>query len=297
MKSLNELRTDLLGVRISAVNQTLWSIGATVNDRARKALNDAIGQYKFRVTEVWTSIAFDGNNMVIVLPRNVESVSAIHAIVESGWGRTPIVHYRHVPTPMTNMLYVPDWVKIYDTGTGVNRLVELEYETRLKEFPNDVYLNAAITTGEVESAVVSGGTPAAVWPSPGYFEISSMADTDIREVVKYELATPTGFTGLTRKVEGILMAWGAGERVSACFEGPLDSIPTLMSAAAASMYNFWTSHQALYTDWKAAAGLRDLSPEDILGLVRTEEDRAERRYRKVRRVPRPTKAQHRKKPF
>jgi hypothetical protein len=297
VKSLNELRTDLLGVRISAANDTLWSLGATIEDRARKALNDSIAQFRFPVTEVWTSISFDDQGAVIVLPRNADRIIGIHALVESGWGRVPVVHYRHVPTAMTNLLYIPDYAKIYDAGTGVNRLVELEYEARIREFPNDVFLGAVFTSGETGFVTVSGATPAAVYPSPGYLEVSSISDTDIREVVKYEVALPTGFTGLTRKVEGLVREWEAGSRVSLCFEGPANAVPTIMAGAQASMYGFWTAHQALYSDWKSAAGLRDLDLEDVLGLQRTEEDRAERRYRKVRKAPKPTTAQHRKRPY
>lgn len=290
MKSLHELRTELTGVRLSAANHSLWAIGAEVSERARVALNDAIGSYKFRVTEQYTSIQLDTDGIVMVLPRNVDRVLEIHAVVDSGYGRTPLVHYRHVPTPMTNLLYLEDYVSLYSA-------VEVDYEARLKKYPKDVALVAALNTATVSNVEVTGGTPAASWISPGYVEITPVGDTDTREVLRYELALPTGFTGLTRKIEGVLCNWSGSATVSMAAPVPEDAVPTIMAAAKASMYEFWMTHQLLYTQWTAAAGIRELSVEELAGMIRTDEDRADRRYRKVRQVPKPTYVKKRRKPY
>ena len=290
MKSLHELRTELTGVRLSAANDSLWSIGAEVSERARVALNDAIGSYKFRVTEQYTSIQLDPDGVVMVLPQNVDRVLEIHGVTDSGFGRSPLVHYRHVPTPMTNLLYLEDYVSTYSG-------VELDYEARLKKYPKDVALVAAFNTATVSNVEVTGGTPAASWISPGYVEITPVGNTDTREIIRYEMATPTGFMGLTRKVRGVLVNWSGSATVSMAAPVPDDAVPTIIAAAKASMYEFWVSHQALYTQWSTAAGIRELELEELLGLIRTEEDRADRRYGMVRQVPKPTYAKKRRKPY
>jgi len=290
MKSLHELRTELTGVRLSAANNSLWSIGAEVSERARVSLNDAISLYKFRITEQYTSVQLDTDGVVVVLPKNADRVLEIHAIVDSGYGRTPLVHYRHVPTPMTNLLYLGEYVSVYSG-------VEIEYEARLKKYAKDVALLAAFNTATVSNVEVTGGTPAASWMSPGYFEITPVGSTDTREVIRYELATPTGFTGLTRKIEGVHVNWSGSATVSMVAPMPDDAVPTIIAAAKASMYEFWVTHQALYTQWSSAAGIRELGLEELMGLIRTEEDRANRRYDKVRTVPKPTYVKKRRRPY
>lgn len=291
MKSLHELRTELIGVRLSAANHSLWAIGAEVSERARVSLNDAIGSYKFRVTEQYTSIQLDPDGVVVVLPLGAKRVLEIHGVTDSGFGRSPLVHYRHVPTPMTNLLYLKDYVSTYSG-------VELDYEARLEKFPKDLLLNATLDTSTLSAVEVTDGTPAAHWISPGYIEITPTGTTDdTREIIRYEMATPTGFTGLTRKVEGVLRNWSGSAVVSMAAPVPDDAVPTIMAAAKASMYEFWITHQVLYTQWSAAAGIRELSVEELAGLIRTDEDRADRRYRKVRQVPKPTYVKKRRKPY
>lgn len=290
MKSLNELRTELTGVRLSAANHSLWAIGAEVSERARVSLNDAIGSYKFRVTEQYTSVQLDADGTVVILPADVDRVLEIHAIVDSGYGRSALVHYRHVPTPMTNLLYLDDYVALYSG-------IELNYEARLKRYPKDLALTSAFNTATVTNVEVTGGTPAAHWISPGYLEITPVGSTDTREVLRYEMALPTGFTGLTRKVEGVLVNWSGGATVSMAAPVPDDAVPTIIAAAKGSMYEFWVTHQALYTQWSAAAGIRELDLEELMGLIRTEEDRADRRYGKVRQVPKPTYVKKRRRPY
>jgi len=297
MKSLHELRTELTGVRLSAQNHSLWALGAEVNERARLSLNDAVSQYKFRVTEQWTSLQLDIDGIVVVLPETVNRIIGIYSVTDSGYGRSHLSRYRHVPTPMTNLLYLDDLVKVYDGTTEIQRVVEVEYETRLKAFPKDLAINATLTTAEVGYIDITGGSPKSTYVSPGYIELTPTSDTDIREVIRYELALPTGFTNLTREVKGVRRIWSGDTRVSCVAPIPQESVPVIMAAAKASMYEFWVTHQALYTQWITAAGIRDMTVEDLQGLIRTEEDRASRRYDKTRGVPRPTTFRRRRKPF
>jgi len=153
-----------------------------------------------------------------------------------------------------------------------------------------MYVGAAFGTGEVGFLGVTSGSPVTVYRSPGYLEIVPAANTarhHLREVLKYQLATPTGFTGLTRAVEGPLLNWSGGDVVSAVFEGPHEAVPVIMAAAEGNMYGFWRAHRALYDQFTAVAGIQGMAPEDLLGMIRSEEDRADRRYRKVKKMPAP----------
>ena len=252
MRSLHNLQTELLDVRISAANSSLWSLGATISDRARRALNDAVGVYKYRVSELFTSGQVADRAVQIVMPGNTDRVIAVHAVDSSGTTRVPIKAFSLLATPMTKLLRIDQQVKLIPATTAI-RAVEVEYEARLKQFPATLHLAATVTSGEVNFADVTDGSPALFWESPGYFEITPGADTSHershREVVRYELALPTGFTGLTRGVEGYAIAWSGGDRVSAVFEGPTEAIPTIMAAAEATMYKFWQSHRSLYDQW------------------------------------------------
>ena len=302
MKSLDELQSQLLNIRISAANDSLWSLGATIGNRARTALNDAIGAYKYRVSELFTSGQVTDRAVAIVMPRNTDRVISVHAVDASGATRVPIKAYTFLPTTMTKLLRIDQQVKLLPATEAI-RDVEVEYEARLKEFPPLVAIAAGYGTqaAAMDSAIswvrVTGGSPATVYDSPGYLEITSVTTTAreyLREVVRYEQALPTGFTGITRAVEGALMNWSGGDIVSPVFEGPSNAVPTIMASAEASMYHFWISHRSLYDQWAAVSGLQAIDTEQLLGLVRTEEDRADRRYRKSKKLPRPGDAQIRR---
>ncbi len=290
MRSLHAFEAEILDIRISAANDSLWSLGATIGDRVRVALNDAIGVYKYRVSELFTSAQVTDRSVAIALPKNTDRVIAVHAIDSSGSNRIPIKAFNLLATPMTVLLRIDQQVKLLP-GTEAARAIEIEYETRLKRFPNGPSVGAALSTGEINFISTTSNPPAYnEWESPGYFELSSIANTsrnNLREVIRYELALPTGFTGLTRGVEGGVLTWSGGDRVSPIFEGPPNAVPTTMAMAEAGMYKFWQSHRSLYDQWISVSGVTQLSAEELLGMIRTEEDRADRRYRKTKKLPRP----------
>lgn len=297
MRSLHDLQSELLDVRISAANDSLWSLGATIGERARLALNDAVATYKYRVSELFTSGQVADRSVAIVMPKNTDRVIAIHAVDSSGTTRVPITAFNLLATPMTTLLRIDQQVKLLP-GTEAVRTVEVEYETRLKEFPITLHLAAQLTSGETGFVDITAGSPVLFWESPGYFEVTPLADTGIRlshrEVIRYEQALPTGFTGLTRGVEGYAIAWSGGDRVSPVFEGPTEAVPVIMAAAEATMYKFWQSHRSLYDQWISVSGVTQLSTEELLGMIRTEEDRADRRYRRTKKLPRPGDIQTRR---
>jgi hypothetical protein len=297
MRSFRELREELLNVRISATNTSLWALGATINDRARSAINDAIGTYKYRVTEQHNSAFISSSQLVAVLPRKVKRILDIHAIASSGYDRVPMRRYRHVPTPLTNLLHINDVVKVWGTGVNATRMLEVDYEARLPRFPKEGYLTDTLGQTSVSVTGITSVVPKSDWQGPGYFELSPVGDTDMREIVRYEEVTAAGFTNLSRGVEGIQLDWGPGTRLSPVSEVPDEAIPTLIASAEASMYRFWLAHRAQYEQWTAIAGLQQLTPEDILGIVRSEEDRADRIYDHTKTVPSPGRAQRRKRPY
>ena len=53
------------------------------------------------------------------------------------------------------------------------------------------------------------------------------------------------------------------------------------------MYKYWQAHRSLYDQWISVSGVTQLSAEELLGMIRTEEDRADRRYRKTKTLPKP----------
>lgn len=297
MRSFRELNEELLDVRISATNTSLWSMGATITQRSRAAINDALGVYKYRVTEQHNSAFISSNALVAVLPMKVKRILDVHAIGSSGYDRIPIRRYRHVPTPVTNLLYINDAIKIYGTGVVATRMLEIDYESRLARFPKEGYLSDTLGFADVSVTDITAVIPKSEWKAPGYFELSPVEGTDMREIVRYETVTPAGFSNLSRGVEGIQSAWGPGTRVSPVSEIPDEAIPTLIASAEASMYRFWLAHRAQYEQWTAVAGLQQLTPEDILGIVRSEEDRADRIYGRTKTVPPPGRVSRRKRPY
>jgi len=60
------------------------------------------------------------------------------------------------------------------------------------------------------------------------------------------------------------------------------------------MYHFWVRNRALYDQFTAVASLQNLDLGDLLGLVRTEEDRADRRYKRSRQAPAPGYAERKR---
>jgi hypothetical protein len=74
---------------------------------------------------------------------------------------------------------------------------------------------------------------------------------------------------------------------------PPEAVAVMMSAAEANMYQFWLSHRALYDQYTALAGVQALDIAELLGMVRTIEDRADRRYKRLRKPPTPTRSQTR----
>lgn len=305
MKSLRQLRTDLLGLRLSATGVSLWEIQATVTERANRAINDAIATYEMHVQAVWTSLNLSNSASVVALPADVGRIVRIEAVqnsVYSGETRRLIQAYDHVPTPQTNLLYLNE-VAMYEQAQNYEH-AEVLYETIQRELPGDLAVigaqldtfmgvGAGFSLGGVRA---TGGNPAALWKAPGFFELSIPytatpgATTSIREVVRYEVALPGGFTGLQRAVDGMLWHWTQGALISAVYEAPETTLPVIADKAQAVMYEFWVRNRAVYDQYTAIASEQALSVGDLLGLSRAMEDKADRAYKRIKRPPLPTRA-------
>ena len=84
--------------------------------------------------------------------------------------------------------------------------------------------------------------------------------------------------------------WSLGDIISPVLEVPDEALPVLLHAAQAEMYHFWVRNRALYEEFTAIASLPQLDLGDLLGLIRSEEDRADRRYARTKKPPTPTHA-------
>lgn len=300
MKSLRQLRDELIDVRLQATGVSNWYIQATLTERAERAINDAISTYEMVVRGVYTSAALSSDIQVVAIPKDVGRIYRIETVNDSLSGRREITQWKYVATPQTNLLYINEVYGVRAVATVDNLLQErldIFYESQVVgELPPDVALIApALTTAEPSSQsgfiAVSGGTPAAIWRSPGYFELSiPFAATDVREVVRYDRAMPTGFTNLTRAVEGIPVQWTQGAIISAIFEAPERGVPVIQYKAQASMYEFWVRNRALYDQYTALVSEQQLDIGDLLGLSRAMEDKADRSYRRIKQVAEPTRA-------
>ena len=285
MQSLRQLSDELLGVRLRATNVSLWGIEATLTEAARSALNEAVRTYDFKVQRTYYSVILPAaKRTVVVLPKDVDSIIEIYATGNtSGAPRRRLVGYDYRPTTETNLLYIE--AKTYP---GV-RNAEILYESRVTEIPANVAIAATFNTVD-RSVQITGGVPAAEWRAPGFFEISSYADTSQREIVRYGAVMPSFFTGLERNVGGVrtmAMNWTVGDIISQVLEIPNEGLPTIFAAASAEMYHYWVRNRALYDQFTAIASHQQLDLGDLLGLIRTEEDRADRRYKKATKGPAP----------
>lgn len=279
MRSLRELRTELLGVRLSATGISQWYVEAAVNEYARVALNDAISNFAPTVEAVYTSGV--PTNAVIVLPRHVERVTAVE--VPSTTGATLVKHWEYRPTAHTQMVYIGDTIS---TGTRL----DVTYVYQQPQLPADVYL----VSDSYSSVQVSGASPANTWPAaPAYVEFYlETGNYAHREVAMYTAVTPTGFSGLVRNLEGENRFWWGGSTISPCWVAPDRDRRPIMLMAQAVMYEYWMRHRALYDQYTAMASMQAMSLEDLQLLVRDLESRAMLAWsqRGQRQIPAPGRA-------
>lgn len=278
MRSYLDLRGELLGARLSATNVSLWSQQETLFERARVALNDAIGMRPARVQAVFTSgVLAEG---IVVLPRNAERISQVWAVGDTQTAATEVTHYHLFATAQTTYL------RVYDAVSG---RLEISYEFPQPEFPRPLKV---VEDGEGHLICTGEGSPAFVWPvPPAYIEVRYETTSGayahyLREVMLYTHATPTSFSGLIRGVEGHQMQWPSGADISLCYVAPNSHIRGLMLMAQAVFYEYLLSNRAMYDQYTAIASDQATPLQEMQVLVRDLEMRA-RLASRGKSIPRP----------
>jgi len=283
-KSLKSLEEELVNIRLAAVNSSVWEITLPIIHRARVAINDAIRTYPFNVQGVLHSLQTSPVGYV-TLPSYVDRVTGIQPASST---ITATVAFRHLPTVATNLVEVSVGGVIAN-GTWIN----LEYETNIHELPGPVGLRSgySIGTNEFTNRVpISHPYSLMEWPSQGYLHYVCH-NTSQHEIMVYTSIDPTvGFCGILRGQLGtVAVNWSAAVHTSqmiypiATF--PMQAQAVIQAAAEANMYAFWAGHRAKYDEYTAIAGEQALDLTDVLALVRTLEDKADRRYRGMRKAP------------
>ena len=295
MKSLRELREELTGIRLAAVETSIFNVVTTVNKRALVALNDALRTYEFPVVEVYTSAQLTGPANVIVMPKNTRRILEIRGLPDAATGRSETnLEYRYFPTSMTKYLIV----NIHDTMQAGR--VDVRYEYRLTEFPEDLVTMTTIPVGSVQFFAGTDtlvGT-AAFWEGPGYIEFTNNSSGNPREVIWYESLAHTSnsrvvFRNPVRAVEGAESSWPTGTKVSKAVPIDPEALAVIQPAAEANMFAYLAGHRALYDQYTIIVGVGALDITDILAMVRTIEDRADRRYKRQKKAPAPGRVQMR----
>jgi len=106
----------------------------------------------------------------------------------------------------------------------------------------------------------------------------------------------TGFAGLVKGQMGTrTLQWTVSDSitVSPVVTMPPEAVAVILSSAESNMFQFWVSHRALYDQYTTLAGVQSLDIGELLGMIRTGEDRADRRYKRLRKPPTPTRTKTR----
>ena len=300
-RSLRELSQELTGVRLSAANNSIWQIAATIEERARVALNDAIRSYPFWIRATNTSVQYDISKSHVVLPPFVEKVHEINAYNASdGSTRVQVTYWRHTPEQHTNLLRI-EIPKYYPTNSSVagNGLywLTIDFDLKIDELPAKKTLVADLAVSAIASLSVA--SPAGVpgqWQAEGYVEFVKAAESandtsmSLREIVYYNSINPAvGFNIAARNQLNVSAntAWIAASSV---YVYPVVIIPdemisVLMLGAQAAMYDYWVANRAMYDRYVTIANVAQIDVDELLKMVRTYELRAQERYTRIVELP------------
>lgn len=313
-KNLLDIRDDVMNVRLSAANSSLWSIAASMVDRVDRAINDAIIAYPFMIHATAYSIRYTPSHLPVTLPAKAEKVLEVYAYhVSDMTTRVQINEYRHVPTLWTNMLNIE--IPQYALNTSIAQAsprfwVGVEYEYRQKELPSPVPLQLAIspTITEIYVSPAFRSKLTHFWPEEGFFALSPQTYT--AQNLKYEivwygglkhLADVSEITGITEQgfekvMRGQLgtFANSFGPATDSVWISPVLVIPpeayaVIILEAQANMYQYWVAHRSAYDQWAASSQMQQMDSTDILTLVATLRKQAQEKYaqlnRPIKKVP------------
>ena len=299
MRSVRQHLEELLDVRADATSVSQWHAVIAVKERARRLLNDALHTYDFHIGGVLFSIGISGMPVTVALHKDVARVTYVEltADTQGVTRRRPVASWRHQPTALTNMLKLEERLTTWLIDRPITYWLEIGYDMSARDvvLPKDLGLSATLNTS-IKGFQVTGGRSIDTFPSVGFLELTHpMTTTDAREVVHYQFLTATGFSGLTRGIEGEPKLWSQGTVISFAAPMPNSALPVMMDAAQGALYDALLSDRAFYDKYTAIASEQASPPERLAGLARTFEDKAERGFRRTRRLPSPT--QFRRKRF
>jgi len=294
MKSLRQLQDELVNLRLTAIDNSLWELKTTLREKTRSAVNDGVAIYESKLRQTYTSLVLTGTPQIIAIPRDIGRVISINVVGATNEVSRKITDWQHRPTAHTNLLQINArshnaWPYVAVEPT----LAHLDYEPAFRELPADLATLSALTPTALGPVGVTGGSPGSTWRAPGYFELSFPSTSTIhpvREVVRYNTVTSTTFDLLERGIEGVQIDWAAGAIISAVYEAPENAMPVIMARAQASMYEFWVRHKATYDQYQALAGEQALTLQDLLTVSRAFEDKADRSHSRIKRPPAPAQA-------
>lgn len=308
IKSSRQLIAELTGIRLAAVDTSLWGIVTTLNERARVALNDALRTYPVPVRAVYNSIPYRTSNLQpVAIPEDVEriiDVVAVNALELTT--RIQITNWKHKPTAYTNMLEleIPSYFITEHSSASVgNYWLTIDYETYFREFPRERALSTTFTpTMSVMTLHDSGSIPGE-WPAVGFIEFITAAGAvsvpdGVKEYAHYNSINGLyGFLNVDRR--GIFGSmpetWASSVWVYPVVAFTSEALPAVMLQAEANMYSYWAGHRAQYDIYTTLAQQAQLDVTEILQLVATYEKRASDKYERLNPPPakvmmRPTRA-------
>lgn len=271
-RSGRQLIEEVTRIRLGASNQSIWSIAATVGERARAALNDAIRTFPVFVYGVENSIWLSGSGYAVV-PDRVVGVHAVFADVDSIRQQLTGAVYR--PTDCTNIVYISPGNSTFNTW------ITVEAEVEIPEIPQDIYLSANVATTSPTVSVANPGNMRYLgWPSQGYAELCTINSLGAVEVVYYNSITPSGLN-VQRGMFGTQQRyWALSSTVSISpvLMLPKEMLSVYIPQAEANMFNFWIGNRALYDQYTAIAALNQVDIEQLLVIVRHNESVAKARF-------------------
>ena len=291
-KSNRGLREELTGIRLAAAGTSIWNIAVAIDRRAGVALNDALKTYPFPVNRVYNSVSMASEGGVIALPPNVLRVTKVEGVSSSLQATVLISDYKLTPAPYTSLLEV----NVQDAATS-SFFLNIEYEEIVQQMPDDKSI-AAPPTAALGTILVNNPNDLPItWPARGWAEITA-TDTSAAGMVELIEYTTTlaasGVVPVTRGAAGtVARDWSVYSSVilSPVVVVPPEAMAVVMKAAEANMYEFWAGHRATYDQYVAITGFAQLDVADILAITRVLEDRAERRYKRLKDPPAVTRVQ------
>jgi hypothetical protein len=282
MRSVRELIDEVTEIRMNPTSVSQWHALVSIQTRARALVADALAIYDYAVQGIDFSVPASTPPCAIALPKGA---TRVRYVKPAGATDDSVVGWEHYPTPATNLLNITSW-----TVDTVPTALEVGYE--MSSVDMRVPLTDLTVVGTVSSTdttlQVGAGDSLSTWPPTGFVELYN-ASGEQREVVAYGArnVTTRTFTGLLRGVEGEPMAFSTGTIVSLVLPAPNAAIPVWVRHAQAQFYDALVADRAFYDKYTAIASEQAMPPAQLAMLARNYEDKAERTFKRTRRVPKP----------